>query len=85
MGAAVIPILPTRVGLLCTGTIAAKPGWLLWEASGTIFTTRATVAPVATAIFVLLLLWRGVYGGRKLLVDSYAELLDVCELALHSG
>ena len=38
-----------------------------------------------TAIFVLLLLWRGVYGGRGLLVDSHAELLDVCELALHSG
>ena len=92
MGAAVIPILPTLVGrgrarsLLRAGTVAAKPGWLLWEASCTICTARATVAPVvATAIVVLLLLWRGVDVGRGLLVDSHAELLDVRELALHSG
>ena len=91
MGAAVIPILPTLVGcgrarrVLRAGTVAAKPGWLLWEASCTICTARATVAPVATAIVVLLLLWRGVDVGRGLLVDSNAELLDVRELALHSG
>ena len=91
MGAAVIPILPTLVGcgkarsLLRAGTVAAKPGWLLWEASCTICTARATVAPVVTASVVLLLLWRGLDGGRGLLVDSHAELLDVRELALHSG
>ncbi len=91
MGAAVIPILPMLVGpgrarsLLRAGTVAAKPGWLLWEASCTICTSRATAAPVAMAIVVLLLLWRGVDVGRGLLVDSHAELLDVCELALHSG
>jgi hypothetical protein len=91
MGAAVIPILSTLVGrgrvcrLLHAGTVATKPGWLLWEASCTICTARATIAPVATAIVVLLLLWRGVDGGRGLLVDSHVELLDVCELALYSG
>ena len=90
MGAAVIPVLPTLVGrgrarrLLRAGTVATKPGWLLWEASCTC-TARATVAPVTTAIVVLLLLWWGVDGGRGLLVDSHAELLDVRELALHSG
>ena len=37
MSAAVVPILPTLVGsgrvrgLLCAGTVATKPGWLLWE------------------------------------------------------
>ena len=65
-GAAVIPGLPTLVGcgrahrLLRAGTVATKPGWLLWEASCTC-TARATVAPVTTAIVVLLwvmsLLW----------------------------
>ena len=91
MCAAVIPILPTFVGrgrawsLLSARTVTAKPGWLLWEASCTIRTARATVAPVVTASVVLLLLWRGVDCGRGLLVDSHAELLDVCELALHSG
>ena len=91
MGAAVIPILPTLVGrgrarrLLRAGTVATKPCWLLWEASCTICTDRATVAPVAMAIVVLLLLWWGVDVGRGLLVDGHAELLDVCKLALHSG
>ena len=91
MGAAVIPILPTLVGrgwargLLRAGTVATKPGWLLWEASCTICTARATVAPVTTAIVMLLLLWWGVDGGWGLLIDSHAELLDVRKLALHSG
>ena len=92
VGATVVPILPTLVGRgwacrkLRAGTVAAKPGWLLWKASRAVCTTRATVAPVvATAIVVLLLLWRGVDVGWGLLVDSHAELLDVCELALHSG
>ena len=91
MGAAVIPTLPMLVGhgrarrLLRAGTVATKPGWLLWEASCIISTARATVAPVATAIVVLLLLLRGVDVGQGMLVDSHAELLDVRELALHSG
>ena len=91
MGAAVTPIFPAFVGrgracgLLRAGIVATKPGWLLWEASHTICTARATVAPVATVIVVLLLLWRGLDGGWGLLVDSHAELLDVRELALHSG
>jgi hypothetical protein len=70
--------------LLRTGTVAAKPSWLLWEASSTIATAGTTIASVA-ALVELLLLGRGVDGGRGLLVDSHAELLDVCELALHSG
>jgi hypothetical protein len=84
MGTAVVPILPTLVGcgracgLLRTGTVAAKPSWLWWEASSTVVTAGTTIAFV-TAFVELLLLWRrGVDGGRGLLVDSHAELLDVC-------
>jgi hypothetical protein len=64
--------------LLRTGTVAAKPSWLWWEASSTVVTAGTTIAFV-TAFVELLLLWRrGVDGGRGLLVDSHAELLDVC-------
>ena len=82
MGTAVVPILPTlvgrgRFGLLRTGTVASKPSWLLREDSSTVANTGTTVALV-TALVELLLLRRGVDGGRGLLVDSHAELLDVC-------
>jgi hypothetical protein len=62
--------------LLRTGTVAAKPSWLLWEASSTVATAGTTIASVA-ALVELLLLGRGVDGGWGLLVDSRAELLDV--------
>ena len=81
MSMAVVPILPTLVGrgrlcrLLRTGTVAAKPSWLLWEASSTVATAGTTIASVA-ALVELLLLGRGVDGRWGLLVDSHAELLD---------
>ena len=89
MGTAVVPILPTLVGsgrargLLRTSNAAAKPGWLLWEATSTVATAGTTVA-MATAIASVtaiveraLLLWRGVDVAWGLLANSHAELLDV--------
>jgi hypothetical protein len=96
MGVAVVPIFPTLVGsgrktwLLCAGSVAAKPGWLLWEVVTVNATALTSVMPTAiasaTAIVehVLLLCWN-VDGGWGLLANSHAELLDVCQLALHSS
>ncbi len=95
-GVAVIPISPTVVGsgrktwLLRAGSIAAKPGWLLWEATTAVATTVTSVMPTtiasATAIVGHVLLLCGVVaGGLGLLADSHAELLDVCQLALQSS
>ena len=50
--------------------------------------TLACTTPVASVVMAsvgLLLMWRDVDGGWWLLVDSHAELLDVCKLVLHSG
>ncbi len=96
MGVAVVPIFPTLVGsgrktwLLRAGSVAAKPGWLLWEATTAVATAATSVMPTAIAsataiVGHVLLLCGGVDGGWGLLVDSHAELLDVCQLALHSG
>jgi hypothetical protein len=73
--------------LLCTGTVATEPGWLLWETTTTTTTiaTPATTVSVATAVAsvaviveCVLLLCRDVDVGRGLLADGHAELLDVC-------
>ena len=80
-------------GLLRISTIAAKPGGLLWEitstttvaTTGTAVAVAAAVASVAAIVECVLLLCRGVDVGWGLLTDSHAELLDVCQLALHSG
>jgi hypothetical protein len=70
--------------LLRTGTAAAKPGWLLWEATTTVATAGTTVdmasaiASVTGIVERVLLLWRGIDVGRGLLANSHAELLDVC-------
>ncbi len=97
MRMAVVLILPRLVksgrtrGLLRAGTIAAKPGGLLWEittyivTAGTAVTVAAAVASVAAIVECGLLLWRGIDVGRGLLADTHAELLDVRQLALHSG
>jgi hypothetical protein len=65
----------------------------LWETTTT--TTVATtgntvavataVASVAAIVECVLLLCRGVDVGLGLLTNSHAELLDVCQLALHGG
>ena len=54
----------------------------------TLCPTLACTTPVASVVMAsvgLLLMWRDVDGGRWLLVDSHAELLDVFKLALHSS
>ena len=92
MNMAVVPIFPTLVGsgrtcgLLCAGTVATAPGWLLWEtATPTTVATAGTTVAVATAVVsvaavveCVLLLCRGVYVGWWLLANGHAELLDVC-------
>jgi hypothetical protein len=79
--------------MLCTGTVATEPGWLLWETTttttvataGTIVAMATAVASVAAIVECVLLLCRGIDVGRGLLADRHAELLDVCQLALYSG
>ena len=84
MSMAVVPILPMLVrsgrmrGLLRAGTVAAKPGGLLWEITTTIVTAGTAIA-VATAVASVaaivecgLLLRRGVDVGWGLLADSHA-------------
>ncbi len=96
MGVAVVPILPMLVGsgrktwLLRAGSVAAKPGWLLWEAATAVAAAVTSVMPAAIAsataiVGHVLLMCGGVDGGWGLLADSHAELLDVCQLALHSS
>ncbi len=75
-------------GLLRAVTVTAKPGWLLWEITTIIVTAVAVAAAMASVAAIVeygLLLWRGVDVGRGLLADGHAELLDVRQLALHSG
>ena len=70
--------------LLCTGTVATKLGWLLWETTttvataGTVIAVVSAIASVTAIVEHVLLLCRGVDVGRGLLADSHAELLDVC-------
>ncbi len=96
MGVAVVPIFPMLVGserktwLLRAGSVATKPGWLLWEAATAVAAAVTSVVPTAIAsataiVGHVLLLCGGVAGGWGLLANSHAELLDVCQLALHSG
>jgi hypothetical protein len=96
MGVAVVPTFPTLVGsgkktwLLCAGSVAAKPGWLLWEAAtaiaAAVTSVMSTAIASATAIVGhVLLLCGGTAGGWGLLANSHAKLLDVCQLALHSS
>ena len=96
MGVAVVPIFPTLVGngrktgLLHASSVAAKPGWLLWEIVTAVAAAVTSVMPTtivsATAIVGhVLLLCGGVAGGWGQLANSHAELLDVRQLALHSG
>jgi hypothetical protein len=67
-----------------------KPGWLLWEVATAVATAVTSIVPTASAsataiVGHVLLLCGGVDGGWGLLADSHAKLLDVCQLALHSG
>ena len=90
MSAAVVPIFPPLLwsgrvcGLLCAGTVATKPGWLLWETPTTVYTTGTAVVVASTIVSVIaivervLLLCRGIDVGQGLLADSHAELLNVC-------
>ena len=68
-------------GLLHAGTVI-KPGWLMWE---TIVAVAAAIASVKAIVECVLPLCRGIDAGWGLLADSHAELLDVRQLALHSG
>ncbi len=74
MGVAVVPIFPTLVGsgrktwLLHAGSVAAKPGWLLWEATTTVAAAVTSVVPTAIASAMaivghVLLPCGGVAGG----------------------
>ncbi len=85
MRRAVVPILPTLVGirrtsgLLCTSSAAAKPGWLLWEIATAVAASGTTaVASAETIDGHVLLLSGGVDVGWGLLADIHAKLLDVC-------
>ena len=52
--------------LLHVGTVAAKPGWLLWEITINIVTAVAVAAAIASVAAIVeygLLLWRGVDVG----------------------
>jgi hypothetical protein len=77
--------------LLRASTVAAKPGGLLWDittyivTTGTAIAVAAAVASVAAIVECGLLLWWGLDVGRGLLANTHAELLDVRQLALHSG
>ena len=89
MSAAVVLIFPMLIwsgrahGLLCAGTVATKPGWLLWEAPTTVATTgtavvvASAIASIMAIVERVLLLCRGIDVERGLLADSQAELLDV--------
>jgi hypothetical protein len=96
MGVAVVPIFPMLVGsgrktwLLHAGSVAAKPGLLLWEVATAIAAAVTSVVSIAIAsatviVGHVLLLCGGIDGGWGLLANSHAELLDVHQLALHSG
>jgi hypothetical protein len=75
MSPAVVPIFPMLVGsgracgLLCAGTVAAKPGWLLWETpntvatSGTAVVVASAIATVTAIVERVLLLSRGIDVG----------------------
>jgi hypothetical protein len=76
--------------LLCASSVAAKPGWLLWEVATVVAAAVTSVVPTAIAsataiVGNVLLLCGGIDGGWGLLANSHAELLDVFQLALHSG
>ena len=86
MRMAVVPIFPTLVGsgrtrgLLRAGTVATKPGWLLWETTttttvvttGTAVVGAAAVASVVVIVECVLLLCRGIDVGQVLLANSHA-------------
>ncbi len=96
MDTAVVSILPMfvgsgrTIGLLRACPAAVKPGWLLREsatavaATGTITALPTTIASAAAIVGRVLLMWWSVDAGWGLLANSHAELLDVCQLALHS-
>jgi hypothetical protein len=96
MGVAVVPIFLMLVGsgrktwLLRAGSVAAKPGWLLWEVATAVAAAITSIVPTAimSAMAIVghvLLLCGGIDGGWGLLANSHAELLDACQLALHIG
>jgi hypothetical protein len=64
---------------------------LLWETAVSVAATKTTsaltttVASVAATVGRVLLLSGGVDAAWELLVDGHAELLDVCQLAVHCG
>ncbi len=74
MGVAVVPIFPMLIGrgrktwLLCAGSVAAKPGWLLWEAATAVAAAITSIMPttIASAMAIVghvLLLCGGIDGG----------------------
>ncbi len=70
MQQAVVPILPTLVGirrtsgLLCASSAAAKPGWLLWQiATAVAASGTTTVASAKTIVGRVLLLSGGIDVG----------------------
>jgi hypothetical protein len=98
MSMEVVPNFPTLVGsgrtcgLLGAGTVITIPGCLLWETNtttiataGTAVAVAASVVSVALIVECVLLQCRHLDVGRGLLADSHAELLDVCQLALHAA
>ena len=66
--------------MLRAGTVATKPGWLLWETTttttvvttGTAVVGAAAVASVVVIVECVLLLCRGIDVGQVLLANSHA-------------
>ncbi len=84
MRQAVVPILPALVGirrtsgLLCASSVAAKPGWLLWEIATVVTASGTTaIASAKTIVGRVLLLSGGIDVGWGLLANIHAKLLDV--------
>ena len=66
------------------------PGWLLVAAavSATALASASSSAVVGPALLLcggVVVAWGLVDGAWWLLADSHAELLDICQLALHCG
>ena len=97
MRTAVVPTLPmflgsgSMIGLMRASPAAVKQGWFLRKtatavaATGITTALPTTVASASAIVGCVMLLCRGMDAGWGLLANSHAELLDDCQLALHSG
>jgi hypothetical protein len=91
MCVAVVLILPTFVGswrtqgLRCSSPAKTIPGWLLVAAAGTAATLTSAIASAYAVVGHALVLCGGIDVAWGLLANGYAELLDICQLALHRG